>query len=291
MQFLVYYLAALGLSAMVGHAFRVKRAGSALNYVAFVLIYFIGNWAGSQVRSTASVLGVFVSAFEIFLPSVVVAYALAFAVEVALGKRTSGPKRGRAKRSKVPYFFLLAVSLGWISGAFFPIPRVEDVVYSFLIVLSVVVGLDMGGTVDMESLKRQARNLWLPVCAMAGAVIGGGISALLFGFSVRFAVASSLGMGWYSLTGPVVSSYMGPRYGAIAFFANFIREQATFLLVPLVGGDAGESILTLGASTTMDDTLSLYMSALGDENKLIIFFNGFIISLLIPFLVPLALTI
>ncbi|MGC9174998.1 MAG: lysine exporter LysO family protein [Thermoprotei archaeon] len=282
MEFIYVYLLVLAVAIILGRIREFKWAGKVQPYVTGVLIFFMGMWAGNEIRSLSAVGQLFITSSEILVPSVGAGYLTAS----AFGDRSAEISGARAKRSKLPYAFAISAALGWMVGTFVLLPSPTEVISGLLTLLVLVIGLDMGPSVGLDSFKRDLTHSWIPFSALVGAVAGGLISSALFSLNVKFSVAASVGLGWYSLDGPLLSSYFGPNYGMVGFMVNFLREQMTFFVVPLLCDQKPGALLTLGGSTTMDDTLSLYASTLGDDYKEIALFNGLVLSMIIPFLLP-----
>jgi len=282
MEFIWLYLLALTVGVALGKTEKLKPVSKALPYVTGMLIFIIGVWAGNEIRSLMVIASLVLGSLEILIPSTLAGYIIALGFE----RKTSRKRGSYSKRAKAPFLFLSAAILGWALGSLIVVPSAESLVTDLLITLVIVIGIDMGPSITISSFKRDLKNSWIPFSALSGALIGGLISSAVFGINVKFALASSAGMGWYSLDGPLLSSIFGPDLGMIAFLSNFLREQLTFFLVPLLRNQKGVALLTLGGCTTMDDTLSLYASTLGDEYKELALFNGLILSLIIPFLIP-----
>lgn len=120
-----------------------------------------------------------------------------------------------------------------------------------------------------------------PLVAIAAAPIGALLATL---FHITPAVA--FGMGWYGFTGP--DKIRRSRRGAYGLLVNFLREQFTFLLGPILARKFGKSgVLAAGGATTMDNTLPLYVALYGSQYALYAFANGFILTVAVPLLVPL----
>ena len=282
MEFIYIYLAALASSMAVGRITKIRWAGRILPFVTGALIFLMGMWAGNEIRSLPAIGFLFLSSAEILIPSVASGYALACAFRDDEGKRRSK----EAKRGKLPYVFIACAATGWALGSLVTLPSANLDITILLIVLVIVIGIDMGPSITFGSFKRDLKHSWIPFSALAGALLGGVLSSLVFGLNVKFAIAASVGLGWYSLDGPLISSYFGPTFGMVGFMVNFLREQLTFFVVPALRNQKPGALLTIGGSTTMDDTLSLYAASLGDDYKEIALFNGLVLSIILPFLLP-----
>ncbi len=83
------------------------------------------------------------------------------------------------------------------------------------------------------------------------------------------------------------------QHGYLAFLANFLREQLTYLLVPLIviTGFRDASLVSIGGATSMDDTLPIYRLYMGETGGFIAFINGFVITIVLPELLPYVITL
>jgi uncharacterized membrane protein YbjE (DUF340 family) len=61
-----------------------------------------------------------------------------------------------------------------------------------------------------------------------------GVVGFLFALAFHITPAVALGMGWYSFTGPYLASAGDAVGGAYGLLVNFLREQFTFLLGPVL---------------------------------------------------------
>jgi uncharacterized membrane protein YbjE (DUF340 family) len=105
-------------------------------------------------------------------------------------------------------------------------------------------------------------------------------------FNITPAVA--FGMGWYSFTGPYLAAAGDAAGGAYGLLVNFLREQLTFVLAPLLARRFGKvGVLAMGGATTMDNTLPLYTALYGSSFSIYAFANGVVLTVLVPIIVPL----
>ena len=104
------------------------------------------------------------------------------------------------------------------------------------------------------------------IAATVGALAAAPVFTLLTGFPLRASIASTLGFGFYSLTGPLVTTGIGPLAGLVAFLTNFFRENLTMITAPWLGPHVGaEGLTAMGGATTMDTTL-YFVTAYGDAD-------------------------
>ena len=118
---------------------------------------------------------------------------------------------------------------------------------------------------DLQLSWTALRRAWAPIgsATLAAAVAAVAVTAFT-GLDVRAAWATTLGFGFYSLTGPLVATRLGPSLGLLAFLTNFLREDLTMLLAPVFGRRlGGDGVAALGGATSMDTTL-LFVVRYGD---------------------------
>jgi uncharacterized membrane protein YbjE (DUF340 family) len=128
----------------------------------------------------------------------------------------------------------------------------------------------------------------LPAATAIGSVGAGVLAAPLFGISPGTGAALSAGFGWYSLSGVIISDMGSPLLGSAGFLINLIRETIALFTIPLLGrvGMHGMAI-GVGGATSMDVTLPLVERSCGDRYVPLSIAHGALLSLLVPFLVPL----
>lgn len=186
---------------------------------------------------------------------------------------------------------LLALTLGILCGAiWFPAGVSESIARAsnlVLLLLMLSVGVSVGANKMMLRELRQynIRIIAIPVGVAAGSLLAGAALAPLLGDSIRAGMAITGGMGWYSLSGIVVTELMGARIGTIAFLSNLLREILAFCLIPvLVRRFGAYSAIAAAGATSEDTTLPVIIRYAGDEVALISVINGMLTSAVVPLL-------
>src|SRR5699024_5556202 len=59
------------------------------------------------------------------------------------------------------------------------------------------------------------------------------LCGLILPLGLRESVSVGAGMGWYSLSGVMLTDFYGAEVGAVAFMSNLLRELLSFLTIPL----------------------------------------------------------
>jgi len=183
---------------------------------------------------------------------------------------------------------LLVSSLGFdgVTSA-----EVSPFVDYLLIIFIFIVSVDVGAGLDRKTVSSLGKDA---ILLSSGTVAGSALVGLAFSFipalGLRGSMAVALGMGWYTLDGPLVTASMGALAGATGFLSNFFRELLTFVVYPSFRRRlGGRNSISLGGATTMDTTLTVISGVGGQEVSALSFLHGVIVTLMVPFLVSLAL--
>lgn len=188
---------------------------------------------------------------------------------------------------------LAVLVLGIGAGHFLPenITALIDSASSYmLLVLLFSVGIDMGLHREVFTKIRELgfKILLIPFGVVVGSLCGGALTALLTGLSIKEGLAISAGLGWYSLSGILLTEAGNPIGGTISFLANVFREMLTFVVVPFIASHLNYycAIAPAGA-TAMDTTLGIISKNTNATVAVLSFVSGVICTLLVPILVPL----
>lgn len=185
------------------------------------------------------------------------------------------------------FFYVL---LGGAAAAFLPgIERLPANLSTYLLYMLIFfIGMQMARSgLDFVAMIRRPEMLLLPLATAMGSVFLGSMAAPLFGLSFGEGAALSAGFGWYSLSGVIISDMGDPLLGSAGFLINLIRETIALFAIPFLGhlGHYGFAI-GIGGATSMDVTLPLIERSCGDRYVPLSVAHGALLSLLVPFLVP-----
>lgn len=181
---------------------------------------------------------------------------------------------------------LASLLTGTLVGRFFS-PDFGNLYEMVLYILILIIGIDLGMNFRLEEVKKLGRTaLILPLGTMLGSLLGALTAALILGIGPKWGLAIGAGCGWYSLTGPLIGQYSAV-YGTLGFLANLTREIFTVLGYPIVSKRIPRELaVAMGGATTMDTTLPIITKFGGSEVALVAFVHGFILTALVPFVVP-----
>ncbi|MBQ5589769.1 MAG: lysine exporter LysO family protein [Anaerotignum sp.] len=158
-----------------------------------------------------------------------------------------------------------------------------------LLILLFSVGIDMGLNKEVFTRIRELgfKILLIPAGVIIGSLFGGFLTSFLANVSVREGLAISAGLGWYSLSGILITEAGNPVAGTIAFLSNVFREMLTFIVVPFIASHMNYycAIAPAGA-TAMDTTLGIISRNTNATVAVLSFVSGVICTLVVPVLVP-----
>ena len=179
-------------------------------------------------------------------------------------------------------------------GAGFVLPEnisgfIDSASSYMLLILLFSVGIDMGLNKEVFTRIRELgfKILLIPAGVIIGSLFGGFLTSFLANVSVREGLAISAGLGWYSLSGILITEAGNPVAGTIAFLSNVFREMLTFIVVPFIASHMNYycAIAPAGA-TAMDTTLGIISRNTNATVAVLSFVSGVICTLVVPVLVP-----
>lgn len=183
--------------------------------------------------------------------------------------------------------------LGIATGFFMPqsMSAFLDSASSYMLLLLLFsVGIDMGLNKEVFAKIRELgfKILLIPFGVVAGSLCGGAVTALVLQMPLKEGLAISAGLGWYSLSGILLTEAGNPVGGTISFLANVFREMLTFIIVPFIASHLNFycAIAPAGA-TAMDTTLGIISKNTNATVAVLSFVSGVVCTLIVPVLVPL----
>ncbi|MGP8158287.1 MAG: lysine exporter LysO family protein [Thermoplasmata archaeon] len=200
----------------------------------------------------------------------------------------SAPTPSDQSRERFPLSLILvgAVLVGFGIGHVVSIPTGVSIEWALYALLALV-------AFDLPLKWAGLRKVWVPLtAATAGALVAGALFALVSGIALPVAMGTSLAFGWYTLAGPLVLARAGAVLGLLAFLTNFLRENLTMVLSPVVGRRLrGEGLTALGGATAMDTTL-YFVTRYGDRDAgSLALASGLILTVAASLIVPLVLAL
>lgn len=192
---------------------------------------------------------------------------------------------------------LLILVAGILSGLYLVDPSFYETTDIFLSIglslLLFFVGIDIGSNKKafLHLRKMGLKILLVPISAGLGCIAGGIIVALMFNMPFLEGAAVAAGFGWYSLA-PILIAPYSAELSAIAFLTNVFREILAIVFISYTAKYIGYfETIGLGGATSMDTTLPIITRNTNAETAVVSFVSGIIMSLMVPVLVPLIVSI
>lgn len=286
----------------------LKKANSSLTLAATgLLIFSMGAMLGGREGSLddLATLGLASLAFAV-LPivfSTAAVYGLSRAFMSDITKRHADDARHAAARESVDAdggeaamiaIAVGALALGVLSGlAPFDMAPVDFLVEHsdwVLVALMFFVGISVGGSKGLIGKIKQyhVRVLIIPFGIVVGSVAGGLVAAALCGFSLPVGGAIASGLGWYSLSGVMLTQIAGAEVGSVTFLANLLRELISFFTIPWIARHLNyPTCIAPAGATSEDTTLPMMIRCTNGETVVLSVVNGVICSALVPVLIEL----
>lgn len=157
-------------------------------------------------------------------------------------------------------------------------------------IMMVIVGiLLIGHNIRFTQLLSSPLLLFIPLTTLLGSLAGSLFLPLVTDYTMGQSMAVVAGLGWYSLSGVLITDMGYPLVGTVALLSNLMRESLSFFIIPLLarfGRRALPQALSSAAATTMDVTLPLLSTHFGPAAVGISIYNGVVSSLVVPMLIP-----
>jgi len=165
------------------------------------------------------------------------------------------------------------------------------VLYGLMFFVGVNIGTDKNGWSIIKKVK--FKILLVPLSVITGTLSGVAfISVFIKEISLKDSLAIGSGFGYYSLSSVFITKLAGSVLGVVALLSNIMREIAALLLAPLFVKYFGKlAPIAAGGATSMDTTLPVITKFSGMEYAIIAVFNGTVLTIIVPFLVTLILTV
>ncbi len=113
------------------------------------------------------------------------------------------------------------------------------------------------------------------------------VTGLLKGFdlSLKSTVTVNSALGYYSLSGILLTEAWGAQIGSIALLSNLFRELLTILFGPLISKYFGaHSLIASGGVTVTDTTMPIILKCCGNNAFALTMYSGIVINILVPFI-------
>lgn len=156
----------------------------------------------------------------------------------------------------------------------------------YLLMFSVGISVGANRGVFQKLKEQHLRILLIPFGIIVGSILGGMIASLFLGEALKDSLMIVSGLGWYSLSGILITDLAGARVGTIAFLCNLLREIFSFMIIPYVAEHFNDyTAIAPAAATSEDTTLPMLMKYTSGEVVMMAVLNGIICSAAVPVLI------
>ncbi len=164
----------------------------------------------------------------------------------------------------------------------------DSVTNILLYMLLFFVGVQMvQNNTDVISVLKNPISILLPLATLIGTLLASSLIPIFTDIKMFEALAIGSGLGWYSLSGVLITELGDPVLGSIAFLSNLFRESIAFLMIPLLASYyKPHASISIAGATSMDVTLPIIEKSNGTAYVPLSIAHGVILTLIIPFLVP-----
>jgi len=296
----VFFLSGMAV-ARIGLKPRKKVLNILLNISLYSLLFFMGFRiaCNNEIGRLLGTIG-FISilfALATIIGTIIILYILILLSRIQYRKKkqekiVNKTNAGIKKYLMEPVKLVIFVIAGFLSGFFInPIFSLKiDFLSNWLLyVLLFFIGIQLvDKAINIKKNLISLKTFILPFGTIAGSLLGGFVLSFFIDYSWGKALSISSGVGWYSLSGIIITDMGDPILGSIGFLSNLMRESIALFIIPLIG-KTSFSVIGIGVAgaTSMDVSLPLIEKNCGTNYVPLSIANGAILSLLVPVLVPL----
>ncbi len=275
-----------------------KIVDSIIRWVLWLLLFSMGLRIGNNPVLYANMKTMGAVALATAILTVSGSVAAVFLASMVIPGMKKEPAKGKSASSvmflahlRAPLFLLAIVIAGFSAGILLPAVRFDIGIITgwTLNALLFFIGMQFAlSGIDLKDVLATPAALAVPLATIIGTFGGSLVLTVLFPISAGKALALGGGFGWYSLSGVLISNLGDPVLGSTSFLANMFRESLALILIPFLGRSRVPSLaVSVGGATAMDVTLPLIEQSAGPWIVPLSFMSGAILSLIVPFLVPL----
>ena len=157
-----------------------------------------------------------------------------------------------------------------------------------LYTLMFFVGISVGANRKVFSKIQQyhVKIFIIPFGIIVASIVAGAFCAAVLGLKYGESMAVSSALGWYSLSGVMITELGNADMGATAFLSSLFREILSFLAIPFIAKYLNAyTTIAPAAATSEDTTLPAILKYGGAETVLMAVFNGVLCSAAVPILI------
>ncbi|RDL44109.1 surface protein [Marinomonas piezotolerans] len=275
--------------------FTPQRVAVGLSQLTYVILGLIGYSIGALDNLAAKIAIAGYQAFVLFLMvSVIPLGALWISGRVFHAKASTSEHVDNSQSThnalldagKTLAWVLAGVMAGWSLKSW--IPSVDEPVTWLLYLLLFLVGCQLRqGNFRLRKLFLNTHGVAIAITTVSTTLLAGLIAGSLLGLDWNKSLAVVSGFGWYSLSGILITGLGDPVLGTTAFLLDLGREIMALTLIPMLARINSHLSVGYSGATAMDFTLPLLGKVHGPDIVPVCIASGFIMSFLVPILIPL----
>lgn len=157
-----------------------------------------------------------------------------------------------------------------------------------LYILMFAVGISVGTNKQVfRKLKEyHVKIIIIPFGIIIGSILGGIVCSIVLKMPLNESLSIASGLGWYSLSGVLLTNLGGAQLGTLAFLSNIMRELFSFLSIPFVAKHFNKyTAIAPAAATSEDTTLPMLIKYTSADVAVMAVINGVICSAVVPILI------
>ena len=275
--------------------FTPSRVAKGLEQLVYVILGLIGFSLGALDNLAEKLLIAGYQAVVLFILVSVFSLAGLYFSGLRFGGTHSDQLAQAPTSSKQHALMDAAKTIAWVIGGVIVgifakdwLTGVDDIVTGLLYVLLFLIGCQLRqGNHRLRKLFLNAQGVIIALVTISTTLLAGWIGSLLLGLSWNHGLAVVSGFGWYSLSGILITGLDDPVLGTTAFLLDLAREILALMLIPFLARLNSHMSIGYSGATAMDFTLPMLGKFHGAQIIPVCIASGFIMSILVPILIPL----
>ncbi|WP_133013325.1 lysine exporter LysO family protein [Marinomonas flavescens] len=272
-----------------------QRVAVGLEKLIYLILGLIGFSIGALDNLAQKLIVAGFQAFVLFSLVTIISLIALYCSGLRFGGAHSENQVDVPQASKMQALKDAAQTLAWVIGGVIVgfigkdwAMGVNQAVTGLLYVLLLLVGCQLRqGNHRLKKLLLNKQAVIIASSTIVSTLFAGWLSSFILGLSWHQGLAVVSGFGWYSLSGILITGLGDPVLGTTAFLLDLGREIVALMLIPFLAKRSSHMSVGYSGATAMDFTLPMLSKFHGPAIVPVCIASGFIMSLLVPILIPL----
>lgn len=275
--------------------FTPTRVAKGLEQLVYLILGLIGFSLGALDNLAEKMLIAGYQAIVFFVLISVLSLAGLYFSGLCFGGTHSEPLATTRTSNKYHALMDAVKTMAWVMGGvvvgFFAkdwLTGVDELVTGLLYVLLFLIGCQLRqGNHRLRKLFLNTQGVIIALVTIITTLFAGWLGSLILGLNWNQGLAVVSGFGWYSLSGILITGLGDPVLGTTAFLLDLAREILALILIPFLARLNSHMSVGYSGATAMDFTLPILGKFHGAQIIPVCIASGFIMSILVPILIPL----